>query len=1685
MACVICFSSVNVNTYAAEVGNQILLEEGSSEPANEEEQGQNETETAASTEEVLEDTTEETTEEEESTEGVKEDEIADGTEEDTSTDNPEGDSSAQDSENGESVEDTDKDNAIEDSGQNETEEDASAEENETDTSMEEEETTVSDNEPEITVSGNEIQDAESSMKTEDIPAIKEYDDILGLEAILVNPDEIEGEIHDADELIEMAENMPSFMSESYGAYWDNYTSYYIYNQLSEDGQKLWSALEIMCSGYLEDETNFTNGLTDYVDMELSTPLSKDEFLNMVWMFKYSHPQYYYLLNSISYYVGSDYAMVAFGVYDEFLEGTARKEATDNIKAKLDEWSAAISSVSTEEEKILTIHNLICDKVDYNYDVLNGDYTVTPEEEQIYFTQSAYSVFCTDLTVCAGYTQAFTWLCNMADIETFGVTSYNHAWNKVKVNDNWYNVDCTWDDLTGTGNRYYTYYLRNDSYYDNDASQADSHQEEEHWEEYLPDCTLDSGSGYYAAGTLPEVTAKAAAPVISVEKSETTSTVTMSTSTLGAKIYYTLDGKTPSEANSRSYLYRGAFEITETEAIRAIAVCDQYLDSEISRVAQKLEVRFVSGTDEEIPAQYCQEGAFVTEPVLSKAGYTLVGWYTSAEKQDETTKWDFGNDVVNEELTLYAKWSANTYRLNFDLNYEGAAAIDSRDIVFDTAYGTLPTVPSRTGYIFKGWYTEAAGGELITENTIYTIADNSTIYAQWTLNVYTITFDANGGRTDIAEKEVTYSESYGELPVPVLPEAEFLGWYTEAEGGTLVTAETIVEIPEDQTLYAHWEYKTVEMPEASVPTQTEVEPGTRVLLSTRTSGAMIYYTTDKNIGENVTIENGILYEDAIVVNEGMTIYAFAVKEPYKKSPVMTVTYTVRDTSNEWGDVLEKDRQEIEAEVPSQIPEELWMAGVTDCDYAGKAITYPDLRVYHHKTLLSANTDYTVKYKNNTKAGTAAVTINGKGNYTGTIVKTFTIRPLDISEAVAPDITLPYTGKVQKGTTTVTYLLGEKKVTLKKGTDFTYEYPGTNSKEEDYDENAFKSVGNHTVKIIGKGNYQGTTTFTQKIAEESQYVIGKMKLTKIGKQPYTGEEIKPTIRLENGRTPLKEGTHYKVEYDNNIAVGTATVTITGIEGSGYVGTRTTTFQITGTPLSKRKMEGFASSLPWAEEPVKQEKVTFSYTTGMGEEKETHYLVENTDYEVEYRNNEKIGTATVIYKGIGGHTGTIKKTFKITGILMKDVVVNNLEPSLEYDGKEMEQSGYELTYTDKEGQETTLEEGTDYTVSYKNHHKAGTATVTFKGINGYTGTINKTYRINAYDVNGDRIQISEISDRKYTKGGVTPKPVVTYTNKEGQKIILEEGKDYTLKYANHKAQAEKTDKKAPTVTITGKNGFKNKVDVKFNIIGSDLYELDITAKDVVWKNKANICKPVITLTDSNGKKLKAGTDYKKEIKYTYTIGADVTQVGKTETVPRGAGEEVNKKDIIPVGTEITAIVTGINNYSEERPVTFRYVAGDISKVAVKVADQTYTGKAVEPDKNAITVKIGKTVLAKTDYEIVQYSNNVKKGTGKVTIEGRGNYSGQKTVNFKISAKNMNYTIVYEKNGEGVTGTMKNSVISVGKKLTANAYRRAGYTFEGWNTKADGSGTPYDNKEAFYLKDGKTVYGRKVILYAQWKEK
>ena len=214
------------------------------------------------------------------------------------------------------------------------------------------------------------------------------------------------------------------------------------------------------------------------------------------------------------------------------------------------------------------------------------------------------------------------------------------------------------------------------------------------------------------------------------------------------------------------------------------------------------------------------------PVPSRVGFVFDGWYLDEERVfDETVV-----DAIDDH-TLVAKWIPNKYTITFDANGGECGASELWE------YGTPLPVATREGYRFLGWFTEPAGGAKITDDV--EITDDMTFYAQWQ-KTWNVTFDANG-YVDENPLSVVVGDNgmIGELPVVKSYGYAFLGWWTDKDGGEMVTAETIVT--SDMVLYAHWERLVVSKP---IVTSSSGMPfyddSTVVSLFCSMDGATIYY-----------------------------------------------------------------------------------------------------------------------------------------------------------------------------------------------------------------------------------------------------------------------------------------------------------------------------------------------------------------------------------------------------------------------------------------------------------------------------------------------------------------------------------------------------------------------------------------------------------------------------------------------------------------------------------------------------------------------------------------------------------------------------------------------------------------------------------------------------------------------------
>ena len=529
---------------------------------------------------------------------------------------------------------------------------------------------------------------------------------------------------------EEAENILK-SSAYYNSTWEKYGSYYFYNQLSSKEKAYWDALNKVCLKYMTTQAdaakyNISGTTYYYIDIVGSSSLSLSQMEEVYQIFRYSNPQYYFLKSA---YLKSGTYGIAGCVYPAFANGSARAAATKKVQSQVSSWQKKIDACSTDEKKVKMIHDLIIDKVEYNQTLYDNNF----KDEDTAYSQSAYSVFCTDLTVCAGYSQAFEMMCNGSGIDAVAVTSYYHEWNKVRLNDSWYNVDCTWDDADGT--IYYGYFERSDNYYDTvNYSSYVFHAEEDIWEGYLPACTIDSGATSTAPGTIAAITQTVAKPVISASVSDTSYKVKITSKTSGAVIYYTTDGSEPNAAYSKGTRYTGAFTVSPGKTVKAVAVCNKYADSSVSsKKLAKLttyKITFKSnGGKGSMSKQSMAKGVStaISKNKFSKKYYTFTGWNTKANGKGKSYK-NKAKIKLTKNITLYAQWKLTKYKITYKLNGGKNAKKNPTAYTYKTLTIKLKN-PTRKGYVFKGWYLDKKFKKKVTVINKGS-SGNKTLYAKW-------------------------------------------------------------------------------------------------------------------------------------------------------------------------------------------------------------------------------------------------------------------------------------------------------------------------------------------------------------------------------------------------------------------------------------------------------------------------------------------------------------------------------------------------------------------------------------------------------------------------------------------------------------------------------------------------------------------------------------------------------------------------------------------------------------------------------------------------------------------------------------------------------------------------------------------------------------------------------------------
>ena len=242
-------------------------------------------------------------------------------------------------------------------------------------------------------------------------------------------------------------------------------------------------------------------------------------------------------------------------------------------------------------------------------------------------------------------------------------------------------------------------------------------------------------------------------------------------------------------------------------------------------------------DSEYAKQVLPTGTLATRPDTPATipGCTFGGW-----NKADGTAWDYASDKVTDNITLYAKWAANTYTITFDTAGGSEIAPITQD------YGTVitaPEAPTREGYTFTGWDREIP-------TTMP--AENMTVTAQWKINRYTITFDTAGG-SEIAP----ITQEYGtHITAPADPTREgytFTGWDTEIP--KTMPAENI-------TLKAKW--KDIEKPTGEIIIGTNKW---REFLNKLTFG--LFFKDTQEVTINAFDNSGTVFVSYLVTNRDLS------------------------------------------------------------------------------------------------------------------------------------------------------------------------------------------------------------------------------------------------------------------------------------------------------------------------------------------------------------------------------------------------------------------------------------------------------------------------------------------------------------------------------------------------------------------------------------------------------------------------------------------------------------------------------------------------------------------------------------------------------------------------------------------------------------------------------------------------
>lgn len=246
------------------------------------------------------------------------------------------------------------------------------------------------------------------------------------------------------------------------------SEYYPYYHMLNDNEKY--VYLLLCKNVKELSSSFN----------IPVSVSADEVQNVIEAVYNDHPEFFWVKNKYSYKYTQSGNVIQI-LLEYYFDSTTIEKARKDFDFKVNEIVEEASVLNNAYEKEKYVHNVLIENVDYVEDAI--------------MNQSAYSALVNGNSVCAGYSKAFQYILMKLGIPTYYVTGDadgDHAWNIVKINDEYYNVDITWND---SARNKYSYFNIADSIFSNSHIRRGLSVN-------LPDCNgymPVSNKSYYSVG----------------------------------------------------------------------------------------------------------------------------------------------------------------------------------------------------------------------------------------------------------------------------------------------------------------------------------------------------------------------------------------------------------------------------------------------------------------------------------------------------------------------------------------------------------------------------------------------------------------------------------------------------------------------------------------------------------------------------------------------------------------------------------------------------------------------------------------------------------------------------------------------------------------------------------------------------------------------------------------------------------------------------------------------------------------------------------------------------------------------------------------------------------------------------------------------------------------------------------